>query len=130
MQQILITGNLGRDPEMRYTPNGKAVTNFSLADNRKFTTADGQVKEETIWFRVQCWERLAETTNEHLKQGAHVLVLGELIADEHGGPKVWKTQDGTMRASFEVRAQRVDFLDRKPADATAVPEGAPTELSA
>jgi single-strand DNA-binding protein len=125
MQQILITGNLGGDPEMRYTPNGKAVTNFSVADNRKFTTADGQAKEETIWFRVQCWERLAETANQYLKKGAHVLVLGELIADERGGPKIWQAQDGTARASFEVRAQRVEFLDRKPAD--AAPQDAPTE---
>ncbi len=113
MQQLLITGNLGKDPEMRYTPSGKAVTSFSLADNRKFSAAEGQTKEETIWFRVQCWERLAEVVNEFLHKGSQVLVMGELIADEHGNPKIWTGQDGLAHASYEVRATRVEFLDRK-----------------
>ena len=125
MQQLLITGHLGKDPEMRNTPSGKAVTSFSLAENRKFTTADGQTKEETIWFRVQCWERLAEIVNEFLKKGSQVLVIGELIADERGNPKIWTGQDGLAHTSFEVRAARVEFLDHKPATDT-VPS---TELS-
>lgn len=129
MQQLLITGNLGKDPEMRYTPNGKAVTTFSFADNRKFTTADGQTKEETVWFRVQCWERLAEVVNEFLKKGSQVLVIGELIADERGNPKIWTGQDGLAHASFEVRASRVEFLDRKPAEDSVSLVEPPTDES-
>ena len=110
-QKIIIAGNLGGDPEMRYTPSGQSVTNFSVATNRRWTNTDGSPGEETCWFRVSAWGNLAENCNKYLSKGRQVLVEGTLVPDpDTGGPKVWTRQDGTAGASFEIRAQRVQFL--------------------
>jgi single-strand DNA-binding protein len=108
--RIVVVGNLGRDPEMRYTPGGQAVTNMSLATNRRYTNSDGQQIEETIWFRVSVWGRQAESVHQYLRKGRQVLVEGRLVPDENGNPRIWNRQDGTPAASFEVNAQRVVFL--------------------
>jgi single-strand DNA-binding protein len=111
---IIVVGNLGRDPEMRYTPGGQAVTNFSVATNRQFTASDGTQMKETIWFRISAWGRTAETCNTYLRKGSKVLVEGRLVADqETGGPRIWNRQDGTPSASFEVSAQTVRFLSSR-----------------
>lgn len=121
--KIIIVGNLGRDPEMRYTPDGTPVTNFSVATNRKWTGSDGQQQEETIWFRVTAWRRLAETCNQFLQKGRQVLVEGQLRPDPAtGGPRVWTGNDGTPRAQFEVTALTVKFLGGR---GEAPPEEAP-----
>lgn len=110
-QKVTIVGNLGRDPEMRYTPSGVPVTHFSVATNRRWTSADGTPGEETAWFRVSAWSRLAETCNQYLSKGRQVLVEGRLVPDpDTGGPRVWTGNDGVARASFEVRALTVKFL--------------------
>jgi len=107
-QQIIIVGNLGRDPEMRFTATGQAVTNFSVATNRQYTGADGQQVKETIWFRVSVWGKQAEVTNQYLKRGSKVLVEGRLTADpETGGPRIW---GDPPRASYEITANNVRFL--------------------
>ncbi len=114
---IILVGNLGRDPEMRYTPSGQAVTNFSVATNRQYTGSDGQVVKETIWFRVSTWGKTAENCNQFLKRGSKVLVEGRLVADAStGGPRVWKRQDGNPGASFEVSASTVRFLTARGED--------------
>jgi len=111
---IIIVGNLGRDPEMRYTPGGQAVTNFNVATNRQYTASDGTSVKETIWFRVSVWGKAAETTNQYLRKGSKVLVEGRLIPDQStGGPRVWTRQDGTAAASFEVSANTVRFLSSR-----------------
>lgn len=116
-QKIIIIGNLGRDPEMRYTPSGQAVTNFSVATNRQYTGSDGQRVDETIWFRVSAWGRQAETCNQYLKQGSKVLVEGRLTADAaSGGPRIWTRQDGTPAASYEISAGTVRFLSTRQED--------------
>jgi single-strand DNA-binding protein len=108
---IIIVGNLGRDPEMRYTPGGQAVTNFSVATSRKYTGSDGALVNETIWFRISAWGKQAETCNQYLKKGSRVLVEGRLVPDNAtGGPRIWTRQDGTSGSSFEVSAQTVRFL--------------------
>lgn len=108
---ILIVGNVGREPEMRYTPTGQAVTSFSVATDRQYTGSAGQPVKETIWFRISVWGKLAENCNIYLKKGQKVLVEGRLVPDlETGGPRLWKRQDGTMAASFEVTASTVRFL--------------------
>ncbi len=112
-QRIVLVGNLGRDPEMRYTPNGTPVTSFSVATNRKYTASDGQLRDETLWFRISVWGKQAETCNQYLGKGQKVLVEGTLIGDDNGGPRIWIGQDGKPRASFEVRAQTVRFLSRR-----------------
>jgi single-strand DNA-binding protein len=110
-QKITIVGNLGRDPEMRYTPGGQAVTNFTVASNRQYTASSGERVKETTWFRISAWGRQAETVNQYLKTGSQVLVEGRMTPDkESGGPRVWTRQDGTSAASFEVTAERVVFL--------------------
>jgi single-strand DNA-binding protein len=113
-QTIILAGNLGRDPEMRYTPTGQAVTSFSVATNRQWTNNNGETVKETIWFRVSAWGKMAETCNQYLKKGSKVLVEGRLTADSAtGGPRVWTGQDGAPRASFEVSAQTVRFLSSR-----------------
>ncbi|MBX3048577.1 MAG: single-stranded DNA-binding protein [Anaerolineales bacterium] len=110
-QKITIVGNLGRDPEMRYTPGGQAVTNFSVASNRQYTSSTGEKVKETVWFRVSAWGRQAETVNQFLKTGSQVLVEGRLTPDKaSGGPRIWTRQDGTPASSFEITAERVVFL--------------------
>lgn len=74
--KITIIGNLGTDPEMRYMPSGDAVTSFSVATNRRYRTRDGENRDETEWFRVNAWGRLAETTNQYLEKGSLVYVEG------------------------------------------------------
>ncbi len=110
-QRLIIAGNLGRDPEMRYTPDGTPVTTFSVATNRRWTNQDGSRGEETVWFRVTVWRRQAEIAAQYLKKGRQVLVEGRLTPDRAtGGPRVWTGQDGTPRASYEVTAERIVFL--------------------
>jgi len=110
--KILIVGNLGRDPEMRYTQSGQAVTNFSVATSRQYNNSAGEQVKETLWFRVSVWGRQAETTNQYLKKGSSVLVEGRMIATPEGNPRVWERQDGTSAASFEVTANLVRFLSK------------------
>ncbi len=108
--RIILVGNLGRDPEMRYTPSGQPVTNLSVATNRTYTDSSGSQVKETVWFRVSVWGKQAETCHQYLRKGRQVLVEGRLVADENGNPRVWTRQDGTPGASFEVTAQTVRFL--------------------
>lgn len=118
-QKITIVGNLGNDPQMRYTPSGQAVCNFSVATNRRYTNSNGQQVDETTWFRVSTWGKLAEVCNQYLRKGRKVLVEGRLIPDPAtGGPRVWTGNDGQPRASFEVTALEVKFLSSRAEDAS------------
>ena len=107
-QKLIIIGNVGRDPEMRYTPSGTPVTNFSVATNERWTDQNGQPQERTVWFRVTAWQRLAETTNQYLTKGQLVMVEGSL-----NEPNVYQARDGEWRASLDVRAFTVKFLGRR-----------------
>lgn len=108
---IIIVGNLGRDPEMRYTPNGSAVTSLNVASSRTYTDAAGQKVKETTWFRVSVWGKQAESVNNFLKKGSMVLIEGELRPDkETGNPRIFTRNDGTSGASYEVNARTVRFL--------------------
>jgi len=108
--EVIIVGNLGQDPEMRFTPNGSPVTNFSVATNRKWTNQDGTPGEETTWWRITCWGKLAEITNEYLAKGRPVLIRGCMNPGPNGGPRTWTGSDGEVRASYEVTAEVVRFL--------------------
>jgi single-strand DNA-binding protein len=110
---IILAGNLGRDPEMRYIPSGDAVTNFSMATNSGHKVGAETVKE-TIWWRVTAWRKQAETANEYLHKGSRVLVEGALIFDpETGGPRLWERNDGGMGSSFEITMFTYKLLDKK-----------------
>lgn len=124
-QKIVIVGNLGRDPEMRYLSSGQAVTNFNVATNRQYTASSGEKVKETTWFRVSAWGRQAETCNEYLKTGSKVLVEGRMNPDkETGNPRVFERKDGTTGASYEITADRVVFMSgRDDQDSYQVSEG-------
>ena len=106
LNKIILIGNAGSDPEMRYTPNGKAVTSFRMATNHRYTGANGERREETEWFRVSVWGKQAESCNQFLSKGKQVYVEGRLHS------RNWEGQDGQMRTSLEVSANRVLFLER------------------
>ena len=109
--KIIIVGNVGKDPEMRYTPSGQAVTNFSVAVNKQFTNSGGEKVKRTVWYRVSAWGKTAEICNEYLKKGSKVLIEGDLNADpETGGPRVFQKNDKTYGAHFEITASVVRFL--------------------
>ncbi len=113
-QTIIIAGNLGKDPEMRYTPSGQAVTSFNVATNRNYTDSNGQQVKETIWFRVSVWGKQAESTHNYLKKGSKVIVEGRLVADPTtGGPRIYKRTDGSSGASFEISASNVRFISSR-----------------
>jgi len=107
LNKVMIIGNLGSEPEMRFTPNGNPVTNFRVATNRVFTTPEGERKEETEWFTVVTWGRLAEQCNQFLGKGRLVYAEGRLSTSS------WDGQDGQKRYRTEVVANRVTFLDRQ-----------------
>ena len=129
--KVTIVGYLGRDPEMRYTGDGTPVTNFSVATSRKYSRSDGTQVDETVWFRVSAWRRLAEVCNQYLQKGRLVLVEGRLQTDDRGNPRTFTRSDGTVGASFEVTAQEIKFLGGRgegpPSDLPGSPEEPPAE---
>ncbi len=106
LNKILVIGNVGTDPEMRYTPSGTAVTEFRLAVNRRFNTRDGQQQEETEWFTIIAWDRLADQVNQYLTKGRRAFVEGRFRS------RTWQGNDGQTRVVNEIVAQQVLFLDR------------------
>ena len=110
-QKLVIIGNLGRDPEMRYMPDGRPVTRLNVATNNVYKDASGQTVKETTWFQVSVFGKQAEACGQYLQKGRMVLVEGRLRPDKQtGGPRIYDKQDGTKGASFEVSALAVKFL--------------------
>ena len=107
LNKVIIIGNIGSEPEMRFTPNGNPVTSFRVATNRMYTTAEGERRQETEWFTVVAWNRLAEQCNQFLTKGRLVYAEGRLHT------RSWEGQDGQKRTSVEIIANRVIFLDRQ-----------------
>ncbi len=108
LNKVMLIGNLGKDPEMRYTANGKAVTHFSVACSRSFSATDGERREETDWFDVVTWDKLAELCSQFLQKGRKAYVEGRLQT------RSWEGQDGQKHYKTEVVAQTVLFLDSGP----------------
>ncbi len=107
LNKVMIIGNLGKDPEMKYNAEGKPITTFSVAVSRTWKTPDGQQSEETEWFRVVAWERLAETCNEYLHKGSKVYIEGRLKT------RKWTAPDGQERQMTEVIASDMQMLDSR-----------------
>lgn len=113
LQKLLIMGNVGREPESRFTPSGAQVTSFSVAANRQYKNSNGEQVKETAWFTVSTWGKLAEICSKYVKKGMKVYVEGRLSPDPStGGPRIWTGNDGTPHTSFEVTAHEVQFLTR------------------
>lgn len=104
LNKCMIIGNLGVDPEMRYTANGTAVTTFRVATHRQYSGPDGERREETEWFSVVTWARLAETCSQYLSKGRQVFVEGRMRT------RSWEGQDGQTRYRTELIAENVKFL--------------------
>ncbi len=113
MNKIMLIGNLGRDPEMNYTPAGVAVAKFSLAVNRVSKAPSGERQEETEWFNIVAWRQLAETCSTYLKKGQKVYIEGRLTTRKYTG------KDGVERTSVEVIANDMEMLTPKNQSATA-----------
>lgn len=107
LNKVMIIGNLGRDPEMRYTPSGRPVTNFSVATTRNWTSAQGERRSETEWFNVIAWGPLAEICNQYLRKGQHVYVEGRLQT------RRWEDEEGNKRSSTEVVAREMIMLNER-----------------
>ena len=114
VNKIIVVGNLGSEPEMRFTPNGVPVTSFSVATNWRYNTPEGERKEETEWFTIVAWRKLAEQCNQFLTKGRLVYVEGRLRS------RTWESQDGQRHHRNEIIANRVSFLDRQ--SIAALPE--------
>jgi single-strand DNA-binding protein len=110
LNKMMIIGNLGADPELRYTPNGKAVTDLRVAVNDNRKGPDGEWIEETLWFRVSVWEQQAERLAEQLRKGNKIYAEGQLRAREY------EARDGQKRTSLELAFARVVNLERRPRD--------------
>ena len=108
LNKMMIIGNLGADPELRYTPSGKAVTDLRVAVNNNQRGPDGEWVEETLWFRVSVWEQAAERLAEQLRKGNKVFAEGQLRAREY------EARDGQKRTSLELAFARVVNLERRP----------------
>jgi single-strand DNA-binding protein len=104
VNKVILIGNLGRDPELRYTKNGQAVANFSLATSDNYTNRDGQKEERTEWHRIVAWAKTAELCTQYLSKGRTVYIEGQLRTRE------WEDKDGNKRQTTEVHAQTVQFL--------------------
>lgn len=117
LNKCMIIGNLGRDPEMRYTPSGQAVTQFTVAVNRNYKDQQGERQEETEWFRVVAWAQQAEFAAEYLRKGAKVYVEGRIQTRQ------WEGQDGQKRYTTELVANTIQNLERRPRDDGGFPGG-------
>ena len=115
MNRLILIGNLGREPEMRYTPAGQAVTTFSVASNHSYKTAAGEQKQDTEWCNCSAWGRLAEICSQYLKKGQQVYVEGRLKA------RTYQAQDGETCFSNEVMVSEVQFLGGKRGGSEAEP---------
>ncbi|HUS13643.1 MAG TPA: single-stranded DNA-binding protein [Chloroflexia bacterium] len=108
LNKVMIIGNLGKDPEMKYTVSGKPITTFSVAVGRTFRSAEGENRDETEWFRVVAWDKLAETCNQFLHKGSKVYIEGRLQT------RTWKDTNGADQRMVEVVANEMMMLDSRP----------------
>ncbi|HZQ97269.1 MAG TPA: single-stranded DNA-binding protein [Chloroflexota bacterium] len=111
LNKVMIIGNVGRDPEMRYTPSGSAVTSFSVAVSRRWTTPENEVRDETEWFNVVAWNKLAETCNSLITKGRKVYIEGRLQT------RSWEGPDGQKKYRTELIASTMLLLDSRPREA-------------
>ena len=115
--KVILVGNLGRDPELRYTPQGTPVCSFTLATNERRKDKTGEMQDQTTWFRVTLWGRQAETASQYLTKGRPVYIEGRLRVED------WTDRDGKARYTLEVHATDMQFIGGKGDDAPAPPRG-------
>lgn len=116
LNRVLLSGRLTRDPELRYTPNGNAVCNFSLAVNRRHKDQSGRWQDDTTFINVVAWQAIAENVNKYLHKGSPVMVEGRLES------RSWETETGQKRTVIEIRADSVRFLEKSETSQDSAPE--------
>jgi len=123
LNKVMLIGNLGADPEIRYTPSGAAVANFNMATKAQWTTKEGEKQDRTEWHRIVAWRRLGEICGEYLHKGSLVYIEGRLQT------RSWEDRDGNKRYTTEIVAQGMQMLDRagQSAEAISTEERFPTE---
>jgi len=123
VNKVILVGNLGSDPEVRYTPSGRAVANFSLATTEKYTNKEGEKEERTEWHRIVAWARLGEICGEYLTKGSKVYIEGRIQT------RSWEDRDGNKRYTTEIIAQAMQMLggSKKGGEAVSVEESHPSE---
>jgi single-strand DNA-binding protein len=123
LNKVMLIGNLGADPEIRYTPSGAAVANFNMATKAQWTTKEGEKQDRTEWHRIVAWRRLGEICGEYLHKGSLVYIEGRLQT------RSWEDRDGNKRYTTEIVAQGMQMLDRagQSAEAVSTEERFPTE---
>jgi single-strand DNA-binding protein len=123
LNRVFMVGRLTKDPELRQTTNGTSVANFTIALNRRYKSATGEWKDEATYVGVVAWQKLAELCKQYLAKGRAVLIEGKLQN------RNWETEDGQKRSTIEIRADRIEFLDREGRPSigtgTAGPESSP-----
>lgn len=115
VNKVILIGNLGKDPELRYTPGGKAVASFSLATTERWRDSEGVMQDKTEWHNIVVWGRQAETAKEYLAKGRQVYVEGRIQT------RSWEDKDGNTRYTTEIVAQRLQFLGSREKAAVAAP---------
>lgn len=120
IQMVMYEGYLAAEPEMRYMPNGNAVTNFRIGSTSSYKNAAGEKIEETTWVKVTAWGKLGEIVNQYCGKASHVIVTGKLRVGENGSPSVYTKKDGGAAASYEVTASEIRILKGK-SDSTPAP---------
>ena len=127
VNKVILIGNLGRDPEIRYTPGGSPVANFTMATTERWTDPNGEKKEKTEWHRIVVWGKQAEIAAEYLRKGRQVYIEGSLQTRE------WTDRDGNKRYTTEVKAQRLQLLgraeDRAPVGASSAAPATADEVA-
>jgi single-strand DNA-binding protein len=122
VNKVILIGNLGKDPELRYTPGGKAVASFSLATTERWRDSEGVMQDKTEWHNIVVWGRQAETAKEYLAKGRQVYIEGRIQT------RSWEDKDGNTRYTTEIVAQRLQFLgSREKAAVAASSEDQPPE---
>lgn len=121
LNKVMIIGRLGRDPEMRYTPSGRPVTNFSVATSRSWNTSDGERRTETEWFNIVAWGSLAEICNQYLVKGQQVYIEGRLQS------RSWEDAEGKRHTSVEIIANEMIMLGERRSSEGETPQDQPEE---
>jgi len=122
LNKVTIIGHVGDDAQMRFTPSGRPVTSFNVAAGRSYTTSDGERRDETEWFTVVTWGKLAKTCNQFVAKGRQVYAEGSIKL------KTWEGQDGQKHSKNEITAQTVLFLGKREERTEAIDELAPEDL--
>jgi single-strand DNA-binding protein len=123
VNKVILVGNLGSDPEVRYTPSGRAVANFSLATTERFTNKEGEKEERTEWHKIVAWARLGEICGEYLTKGSQIYIEGRLQT------RNWEDRDGNKRYTTEIIAQAMQMLggSKKGGEVKSAEESHPSE---